>query len=397
MLFLAYDYFLTNFYKENKDGKIKLAVAEETGLTIRKTVFTHNNSQIKSYIDGATAFPAIENLIKSAKKTLFIETFIFHNDITGIKIANLLGNMKAKGIDVKVLIDSTGLKFGKDDSKIVDLLKKKKVDTLVFNSKFISETGINITHRKVIIVDGFKVMTGGMNFGKEYQYVWHDSMHETSGQVAQDIQKEFLYDWKRAGGEMPKNILKLDNKKYGNVKMKVITTNVTPDNTNHAIHDDFLSIIKKTKKTLKIQSPYFSDDDMIDAIIEARKRNVKVTIIMPQHNNHSVFKDLNLYTAKKFFDNKIDTYFYQPKFSHLKAFISDDIAIIGSANIDKRSFTGNQELCVVVQDKNFVADIEKNVFVKDIKASKKADENSTKIGVAQKTMIRSLEILDYYL
>lgn len=397
-LFLIYDYFFTHYYNKNAPSPIKTEVAKKVGISINKSAFTSNNSQVKSYIDGAEAFPAMEKLINSAKETLFIETFIFHYDPTGLRIANLLANKKKQGIDVKVIIDSTGLKFAKDDYKIVDFLKNKKIDTQIFNSKFISKTGLNITHRKMILVDGYKVMVGGMNFGKEYQYTWHDSMFEMNGQVAQEIQKEFLYDWKRSGGALPKKILKLKDQKFGNTRMKVITTNVTPDNKLHDIHSDMIKIIDNTKNTLKVISPYFSDDEVIGAIERAKKRKVKVTIIMPQHNNHSVFRDLNLYTAKKFLADNIDTYFYKPRFSHLKALISDDkTSIVGSANIDERSFTGNQELCVIIEDKDFVQTLDQRVFLKDIKQSEKANEENTKLSIPRKTIIKTLEALDYYL
>lgn len=397
VLFMLYDYFYTHYVPKDGNSDIEKEVNQKTDQKQEKP-YTLNNAKIVSLIDGKTAFPEIEKLINSAKKTLFIEIFIFHYDPTGIRIANLLAKKKAEGVDVKVIVDATGLKFGKDDNKIVDLLKEKNVDIKVFNDEYISTTGINLTHRKIIVSDGERSMVGGMNFGKEYEHEWHDAMFLLKGDITQQLQKDFLYDWKRAGGDVPKNVVLLEkNAKYGNIKMRVLKTNVTPDDVDHEYHREIYKAIKNAKKEIYMQSPYFSDDEIIREVIAAKQRGLKITVIMPKHNNHSVFSGLNLYTAKKFLDVGISVYFYKPSFSHLKAYVFDDKTVIGSANIDERSFTGNQEIGVLVDNKDYSKEIIEKVFIKDLKLSEKATQETVKIDPAKKVLIKSIEVLDYYL
>jgi len=365
----------------------------------RAPVITRNNSPVKLYIDGIEAFPAMEKRIKSARKSLYIEIFIFHYDETGKRIAGEIIKKQEQGVDVKVIIDSVGLKFAKDDYKIVDLLKSKGVDVRVFNQEFISGTGLNITHRKIILADGERVIIGGMNFGKEYENEWHDSMAEMHGEIATEIQKEFLTEWKRVGGKIPAQVPVLKpGKKYGNTPIQLVVTNVTPDDTNHELHYSMIGVIDRAKKTVRIQAPYFSDDEMIASIIRAGKRGVNVDIIMPQHNNHSVFKDLNLGNAKKFLEESknINVYFYKPVFSHLKAIIADNTAMIGSANLDERSFTGNQELCTIIEDPALINDLNKRLFKVDIEKSEKATLANIKVSPVKNAMINTLELVDYY-
>lgn len=397
ILFMVYDYFYTHYVPKTGNSDIEKEVNQKTDKKQEKP-YTLNNAKVISLIGGKVAFPEIEKLMNSAKKTLFVEIFIFHYDTTGIRIANLLAKKKAEGVDVKVIVDATGLKFGKNDNKIVDLLKSKNVDIKVFNDKYISPTGLNLTHRKMIIADGERSMVGGMNFGKEYEYEWHDSMYLLKGEISQQLQKDFLYDWKRAGGEIPKNVISLkEGVEYGNVKMKVLKTNVTPDDVDHEYHREIHKAINDTKKEIYMESPYFSDDEIINDIIEAKKRGVKVTVIMPKHNNHSVFNGLNLYTANKFIEAGIDVYFYKPVFTHLKSYVFDDKTVIGSANIDERSFTGNQEIGVLVDNKEYAQETIEQVFMKDLKLSEKATKESVKINPAQKILIKSIEVMDYYL
>src|SRR5687767_321002 len=120
---------------------------------------TSNNCYPKLYVDGKEAFKGILKLMDEARNSLFIEIFIFHNDETGYKIADKIISRVEDGLDVKVIIDSVGLKFRAGDYEIVNYLKDNGVDVRVYNKYYLSGTGgINITHRKIILADGEKVI-----------------------------------------------------------------------------------------------------------------------------------------------------------------------------------------------------------------------------------------------
>jgi cardiolipin synthase len=251
-------------------------------------------------------------------------------------------------------------------------LKSNNVDVKIFNNNYFSRTGLNITHRKIIVSDSDSCIIGGMNFGEKYEHEWHDAVFLLKGHISNELQKHFLYDWEKAGGKYPKKLVKIRKRtKYGNKLMKVIRTNVIPDNVEHEFYKEMQKAIRNTKKEIYMTSPYFSDDQIIKDLICAKKRGVKITIVLPENNNHLIFKNLNLYTAKVFFDSGIDVYFYKPNFSHLKVYVFDDKTIIGSANIDQRSFTGNQEIGVLVDDNEFSKKIKNDIFIKDINFPKK--------------------------
>ncbi|RYX99718.1 hypothetical protein EON78_02820, partial [bacterium] len=184
---------------------------------------TFNNATPVMHIDGAAAYGAMEKLIDNAKKSLYIETFIFHDDETGRRIADKIVKKKKQGIEIKVLIDGLGLRVTKD-TRIADYLKDAGVDVKIYNKLILGVHGINITHRKMLISDGENGITGGMNFGNEYEKEWHDSMTEFHGEVVQDMQKEFLIDWKKAGGTAPKSVPTMSSKTFGNVPMRIAVT-----------------------------------------------------------------------------------------------------------------------------------------------------------------------------
>lgn len=358
---------------------------------------TYNNSQPKFYIDGHEIFPAIIDLIRSAKSSLYIETFIFHFDETGKKIAHEIIAKKNEGVEVKVVIDSIGLKFRTGDYEIVNYLMANEVDVLVYNKYLISTDGINITHRKMIIADGERAIVGGANFGEEYENTWHDTMTELEGEIVQEIQDEFFYGWYLSGGIIPEHKIKLpQGKKYGHIPMKVTFTDGTSDNKQNDFEKYLISCIYMAENKIKIANPYFSDINVVNALIDAKKRGVDIDIVIPKENDTMFFATLNFGTSKKLVENGVNVYFYLERFSHTKAYIIDDIVIVGSSNLDPRSLKENQELSVIIYNHEFTTELEERLFKTDIEKSELQDCEKLKCDPKQDAVIKALDLIDYY-
>ena len=359
---------------------------------------TFNNAQPIMYIDGNDAYNNLIRIMDEAKKTLFVETFIFHNDDSGLKVANKLIEKKKQGVDVRVLVDGLGLKAKSGDSKICDYLTSNGVDVKIYNKLLVGIHGINITHRKATIADGETAITGGMNFGGEYENVWHDSLTEIRGEVSQDLQKEFLIDWKQAGGETPKTILKLPtNKNYGNTPIRVVVTSAIEQDKRYQIKDSLLTLINNSKTRIIMEGAYFSDDDLINSLINASKRGVDVNVIIPRKGDSGIYNTLNLLSAKQMIEAKVNVFFYEPRFAHMKAAIVDDFVVVGSANPDSRSYRENQELNVIIENTEFRSDIELKLITTDMYQSKIQDLKSVDVSAPKKIVQSVLELLDYYL
>lgn len=359
---------------------------------------TFNNATPVMHIDGAAAYGAMEKLIDNAKKSLYIETFIFHDDETGRRIADKIVKKKKQGIEIKVLIDGLGLRVTKD-TRIADYLKDAGVDVKIYNKLILGVHGINITHRKMLISDGENGITGGMNFGNEYEKEWHDSMTEFHGEVVQDMQKEFLIDWKKAGGTAPKSVPTMSAKTFGNVPMRIAVTSAHESDKRYQIKHSLLTLIDNAKKRIIMEGAYFSDDNLIKTLLDASKRGVDVQIIMPKKGDSKHFNKINPATAKTMIQNGVKVFFYQPRFSHMKAAIIDNFTVIGSANPDARSFRENQELNVISESSEFVKDLETRLIANDIRQSKEQDVRSVQEGSGLGTKIAQTlyEIFDYYL
>ncbi|MFN4151825.1 MAG: phospholipase D-like domain-containing protein [Candidatus Sericytochromatia bacterium] len=237
-----------------------------------------------------------------------------------------------------------------------------------------------------------------MNFGEEYEKVWHDSMTEFQGEVVQDMQREFFINWKKSGGEVPANPPSLvAGKIYGNTPMRVTVTTANEQNKRYQIKDSILTLIDNAKDKITFFGAYFSDDELIKHLIDARKKGVDVEVIMPKKGDSKIFDKINPATARDFLKNNVKVMFYQPRFSHIKTAIIDKFTIVGSANPDARSFRENQELNVIIENEKFREDVQNRLVNKDISLSTMETLDTVKVSLGKRIAQTFLEIVDYYL
>lgn len=353
-------------------------------------------------IDGKEAFAAIEKTISGAKKSLLLETFTFKNDETGKKVADLLIQKRKAGVDVRVLLDTYGTSTNLPDAPYLDFyksLKQNGVDVRLHNPHvYTLKDGMPITHRKMVIADGEQFITGGMNISDRYAKEWHDTMIGLQGPSAADATAAFNKNWTRAGGEA------VPVPRYAQPDPRVRVLANDPEAGTFALTEGVMNELKGAKKSIKVQMPYLSDDDFVNHLIEARQRGVKVDVILPRLNDEKVYLSLNDNTAIKLMKNDINVRWYSGKktpdlprehFSHTKFMMFDDRKIVvGSANADARTFKGNHELSVVVQDRKVVGEAKNRLWNRDWAAARPANlDELTDVSLGKKAMRQAWKLL----
>lgn len=341
---------------------------------------TTNNSNIKFFMSGQKAFPVMMDLIRNAKKSIYLEVYLFHNDYTGKKFAELLSQKAKQGVEVRVLYDYTG----NSNVKLMTEMAKNGVIVETYNKDFFGKVGVNITHRKVFIADGVKAMTGGMNIGEHYEYEWDDTMAIYEGGAVKDTLKEFLVDWKQAGGKVTYLMSKYLNDPVivpegaRTVPVRVAVTSPKENSVKKtSLKRMFLSAIDNAKKNVKVSMPYFSDDEFINHLIAAKQRGVDVKAFMPFKSDQKLFDIMGTITTNQLVEAGIDVYrtgAKSGKFSHSKIMTVDDIwSTIGSCNADARAFHDNQELNIAVSDPVLTQEINSTFFEHHINDSAKGE------------------------
>ncbi len=322
------------------------------------------NNSIYICKDGVEAYHKLMQLINEAKESIYITTYILKDDEVTREIIKALAKRAKEGVDVKLLIDSIGSLRLELFPFMLKPLKEAGGEYHFFMSilKKPLSAKLNLrNHRKMIIIDNKKVMSGGMNIAKEYMSpfyhpgLWVDLSFILHGKASLHYYEIFKYDWEFETNTplAPiKNNLPL---KVGNSITQVVPSG--PDVERDALYEAILAGIFEAKEKIWILSPYFIPDDaLLDALKVAKHKGVDVKIITAKISDH-IFVDIaKRGYLRELYSEGVDILFYKNKMVHAKAIlIDDDIGVMGSSNFDIRSFFYNFEVvsfCYTKEDIN---------------------------------------------
>jgi cardiolipin synthase len=379
--------------------KLFIPIQKEEALPphVIKTGDMAPGNKVKYLIDGSQAFPEIEAALLDARKNINVQSYIFHNDRTGKKIAKILLHKARDGIPVNVLVDSFGAmdlppldqKMRKAGVKVVyaapmresvkyylrDVLYSEKVTR---KARFEARGLDNRDHRKLIVVDGKVAFLGGLNIGDEYSgyrgKMWHDVHARVEGPVVNALQSHFFERWMTERGSIKDIDLKAYfpkiKKQQGGIPVEVVTT---LPGVKREIWSAYHLAIRKAKRYILIENAYLVCPRIIRSLKRARKkRGVDITIIVPMHFQDVPMIQMAMESVFYRLTKKgIKVLEYPDRMCHTKVAVVDGKwATIGSANLDNRSFVRDSELNIVVWDKKFIKGLERDLFKADMKISK---------------------------
>lgn len=336
---------------------------------ITKTRITTNN-KAEIFIDGNNAYKAMHELLDSAKESINMSMYIFSDDKTAWNIAQKLVKKAKEGVKVNLLVDAVGI-HGYSNI-IFNYLKCAGVNLIVNNPPSVADIATidKRDHNKIVVVDGQTAMTGGMNIADEYENKWHDMMVKLKGEVVHDIQQTFIRNWEKSRGTIQdkKKLFPVVKEYNGNLPSRVVATNEDEQNIKNAV----FNAIDSAKKYINMEVAYFADSKMVDKLIDASKRGVKVKIILPKVSDVTIADTAAQYYFNKMLKAGIEIYLYKDRILHTKAMSVDGIwGTVGSANMDCRAFDTNREMNVCFSDAKTVTELDQKLFEKDFNTSEK--------------------------
>ncbi len=339
-------------------------------------VTTGNEARL--LIDGAETFEAVGKAIDAARDYLIVQFFIVRDDELGRDIQRRLLAARQRGVKIYMLIDQVG------SHKLATAYRQTLLDAGVNLHVFVTnrERGkrfrLNFrNHRKLVVADGQAAFLGGQNIGDEYMGrdpkfgPWRDTFIALEGPVVTALQLPFVEDWYFSTKEIP--TLRWDVQSTpGNMAASIVPgTPATAWNTCPAM---YFEVIRSARKRLWMASPYFVPDPALrSALAHAALRGVDVRILLPQNPDHILpwLSSYTFYPAMR--EAGVKIYRYQPGFMHQKVLLADDdLAIVGSINLDYRSFILNFELSVAVASRAFAHRVEA-MLADDFMRSKEDD------------------------
>jgi cardiolipin synthase len=328
---------------------------------------SHNH--IQPLVNGDEAFPAMLAAIESAQKTISLSNYIFDNDRTGQQFADALGHAVARGVAVRVLIDSAGARYSWP--AIIHRLRHAGVTTARFLPSSLLAPWrvmtINLrNHRKVLAVDGQIAFTGGMNIrhgnvlAARPRHPVQDLQFRVEGPVVAQLQAAFANDWTFTTGEV------LDGKTWfpeprissRGVIARVITDG--PDADFENLRLTLLAALAEAQTSVQILTPYFLPDPaLISALNLAALRGVRVDIILPAKSNLPFVHWASRAMWWQVLERGCRIWLTPPPFDHSKLMIVDNHwVLLGSANWDARSLRLNFELNVECYGRDFANEME---------------------------------------
>ncbi|TYR75323.1 cardiolipin synthase [Rossellomorea vietnamensis] len=359
--------------------------------------YQKRQSDMELISTGPAFFERLFADIKEATSSIHCLFYIVENDHLGRQFLELLKQKAKEGVEVRLLMDKIGsfkikkkmVKELQDNGIVVYFAEKPKLPYLFFSTQ-------QRNHRKITVLDGKIGYLGGYNVGKAYidedpkLSPWRDYHMRIVGEGTSDLQREFGVDWKRATGE---DIINKPAYFPSDLKKGAMEHRFFPSE-GFKIESQFVEFISTAKKSIFIGTPYFiPSEEVLDALVKALKRGIKVTIVSPEKPDHPLVKEAAFKHFRKLIPLGAEVYHYQTGFYHSKLIILDDeFCDIGTANFDLRSFYVNLELNNFTYTQSFVDEVRKEVQ-KDIEGSKKVslDElNSVSIFTRFKEGLASL-------
>jgi cardiolipin synthase len=311
--------------------------------------------------NGDEIFPAMLGAIKSAKKTITFETYIYWAGKVGKDFADALSDRAKAGVNVNVTIDWVG--SVSMDEALLQQMENAGVHLQRYRPLHWYNLGRmnNRTHRKLLVVDGRIGFTGGVGIGDPWQGHaqdpdhWRDMHFRIEGPVVAQMQAAFDDNWIKTSGRIVNGVDFFPPlAEAGDMDANMFIS--SPASGSESMHLLYLLTLAASEHTIDLAAAYFIPDPLItNALIAARHRGVKIRILMPGDNTDS---DAARMASKAGWGPLllagVEMYEYEPTMFHNKMLIVDrQMVSVGSTNFDLRSFQLNDEASLNVYDTRF--------------------------------------------
>ncbi|MEH7355365.1 cardiolipin synthase [Neobacillus drentensis] len=335
------------------------------------------DNKIEIFTDGHEKFCSLFEDIRKAKEEIHLQYYIIQRDSLADKLRDELTKKAKEGVKVRLLYDEIGSR------RISPAFFKEMItyggEVEAFFPSFLKLVNFRINnrnHRKLCIIDRKIAYIGGFNIGNEYLGLdkkfgyWRDTHLKVQGEAVSQIQGRFLLDWNYAA----KNKMSFEPYSYqvgkhdGKSPVQIIGSG--PNTVTEHIKNMYIKLIMSAKRTLYIQSPYFVPDaSFMDACKIALLSGVDVRIMIPSKGDSAVVYWATWAYAGELLDYGAKIYLYEKGFIHAKTIVVDEeVASVGTANIDTRSFRLNFEVNAVIYDEKVAKNLY-DLFLQDCQDS----------------------------
>lgn len=329
------------------------------------------NTDIQYFSLGEELFAAMVADLKKAEKFIFMEYFIIEHGLFWNTILDILKQKAANGVEVRIMYDDIGCmmtlpgnynkQLGKFGIKSVPFSKLRGQANNEFNNR---------NHRKITIIDGKIGFTGGVNLADEYiNHIvkhghWKDVGIRLRGEAVNELTRLFLIDYNLNDKKSDDDFVAY----YGFERCKQdgfcipFGDGPKPIFQCQIAKTVILNMLGQAKRYVYITSPYLIiDNEIVQTLENTAMRGVDVRIITPHIPDKKLVFSMTRSHYKRLLEAGIKIYEYESGFIHAKTYFSDDeIAMIGTINMDYRSLVHHFENGVWIYKHKVIEDIKKD-------------------------------------
>jgi len=370
-------------YWENKRPEIEemqvelrqlVASKQEVSAMLLNTMHSllTKNNRAKVLINGEQKFPAVMEALRNATHHIHMEYYIFAVDSIGNEVLDILIEKLKAGVEVRFIYDDLGCDHM---GPITKRLKEHGAEVYAF-APVLVDFYLNANyrdHRKIIVIDGKIGFTGGINMDERYinnghnEVYWRDTHLQLEGDVVNQLQLQFMMSYRYCSKEtFPFAFPYFRRADFAaNCFTDIVASG--PDSQWPMAMQSILMAINVARRRIRISNPYFiPNEQLLSALQMAALAGKDVELLLPKRSDSFFVQHAAQSFIKPMLDAGVKIYFYEKGFIHAKTMIIDDnLAIVGTVNLDNRSFYLNFEIAIIMYDRLIVKDLQ-DAFEKDL-------------------------------
>lgn len=343
------------------------------------------NNKVTLLKNGEEKFPNLLEAIRNATHHIHIEYYIYEYDTIGTEIIELLIQKAKEGVEVRLIYDDFGSPTIKKPTEKRMRDAGAKVSPFHKVRFYLLANRFNYrNHRKIVVIDGQTAFVGGINVSDKYinnnnnKLFWRDTHLRIDGPAVYYLQYLFISDWKFCSDEeleAKETYFKVPKKADEDSVVQIAASG--PDSILPSILYSILQAIYLAKKEILITTPYFiPGDGIINALNVAALSGLSVKLLVPGVSDSKIVNAASKSYYAKLLQAGVEIYFYKKGFVHAKTMVADSmLTIIGTANMDYRSFEFNFEVNALIYDQEVAKEMRKTFF-EDLKDAEQVDKKA---------------------
>lgn len=327
-------------------------------------------NEIQVYVSGEALFDDMLSAIAGAQHRILLESYIIKGDAMGRRFRRALRAAADRGVEVCVIYDGfANLVVPPRFYRFGHGVRMMRYPILPRRLALFSPRAWGRDHRKILVVDDTIGFVGGYNLGDLYVDEWRDTHVAVTGPAVWDLENAFTDFWNDV---RPLDQLTALSESTWDPHVRAHRN--VPRQLIYPIRGMYLEAIDRATETIEITQAYFiPDKNILEALIDASRRGVRVRILVPKVSNHVVAD----FVARSYFgpmlEAGVEILRYRDHMVHAKTMTIDgEWSTIGTANIDRLSLTGNYEINLEILDEKLAAGMSA-IFARDAESAELLD------------------------